>query len=569
MRPGTASLPGTGLGLDREHVTASLLALTVLLFLLLGILLPLCFFFIRSLQAPDGTFVGLANYARYFATPGVFVSVWNTLFVGIVTTVITVALAFVYAYALTRSCMPLRGLFRAVGLIPLLAPSLLPALSFVYLFGTQGLAKPLLFGHSIYGPIGIVMSEVFYTFPHAIIILTAALALADARLYESARALKASQLRIFSTVTLTGIKYGLISAVIVVFTLVVTDFGIPKVIGGRYNVLATDVYKQVVGWHNFEIGAVVGLLLLCPALIAFAIDRVVQRRQVAVLSSQAVPFEPTPQPWRDGLMLLACTAIGGMILVVIGVAAFGSLVEFWPYNLKLTLRNYDFDATTDVGWAAYKNSFVMAIASAVAGTILVMLGAYLTEKVRGLRSIRSAVHLLAMLPMAVPGLVLGLAFIFFFNHPSNPLNALYGTMTLLVICTVVHFYTVPHVTAVTVLKQIDREFESISASLKVPFYVTAIRITVPITLPALLDISVYFFVNAMTTVSAVVFLYSSQTLVASVSVLYLDDNGATAAAAAMAMMIVYTSLLFRAVHWVVTRKLLLRAQRWRKRTARP
>ena len=125
----------------------------------------------------------------------------------------------------------------------------------------------------------------------------------------------------------------------------------------------------------------------------------------------------------------------------------------------------------------------------------------------------------------------------------------------------------PHVTAVTVLKQIDREFESISASLKVPFYVTAFRITAPMSLPAILDISVYFFVNAMTTVSAVVFLYSSQTLVASVSVLYLDDNGATAPAAAMAMMIVYTSLLFRAVHWVVTRKLLLKAQRWRTRSS--
>lgn len=551
--------------LRAEPIAASLLGVAILAFLIVGIMLPLCFFVIRSVQSSDGTFVGLANYSQYLLTPGVLDSVLNTLFVGLLTTAITVPIAFVYAYALTRSDMPLRGMFRAIALIPLLAPSLLPALSFVYLFGTQGLAKPLLFGHSVYGPIGIVISEVFYTFPHALIILIAAFSLADARLYESARALKASAPRIFLTVTLPSIKYGLISAVIVVFTLVVTDFGIPKVIGGRFNVLATDVYKQVVGWHNFEIGAVVGVLLLCPALLAFLIDRVIQRRQISVLSSQAVPLQFSRRPWRDFSMLLYCFVIGSTIVLVVGMAAFGSLVEFWPYNLNLTLKNYDFDSTTDVGWAAYKNSFIMASSSAVAGTILVMMGAYVTEKIRGERVIRSGIHLLAMLPMAVPGLVLGLAFIFFFNHPANPLNFLYGTMTLLVICTVVHFYTVPHVTAVTVLKQIDPEFESISASLKVPFYITALRITVPISLPAILDVSVYFFVNAMTTVSAVVFLYSPETLVASVSVLYLDDNGATAAAAAMAMMIVFTSLLFRAMHWVFTRKLLRMSQRWRLR----
>ncbi len=128
-------------------------------------------------------------------------------------------------------------------------------------------------GASIYGPIGIVIAQVFYCFPHALIILVAALALADARLYEVAEALGTSKLRVFRTVTLPGAKYGLINAMFVVFTLVVTDFGIAKVIGGQFNVLATDAYKQVVGQQNFEMGAVVGMVLLTPAVLAFVIDR--------------------------------------------------------------------------------------------------------------------------------------------------------------------------------------------------------------------------------------------------------------------------------------------------------
>ena len=215
-----------------------------------------------------------------------------------------------YSYGLTRTCMPRRGLFRIIAQIPILAPSLLPAISLVYLFGNQGLVKWMLFGASIYGPIGIVMGEVFWTFPHALIIITTALAISDARLYEAAEALRASPRRTFWTVTIPGARYGLISAVFVVFTLVITDFGVPKVIGGKFNVLATDIYKQVVGQQNFRMGAVVGLILLLPAVLAFVVDQLMQRRQLALLSARAVPYAPGPDAMIDRAMLAIC--FGGM-----------------------------------------------------------------------------------------------------------------------------------------------------------------------------------------------------------------------------------------------------------------
>ena len=133
-------------------------------------------------------------------------------------------------------------------------------------------------------------------------ILVTALATADARLYEAADALGASKLRVFFTVTLPGAKYGVISAALVVFTLVITDFGIAKVIGGNFNVLATDVYKQVIGQQNFSMGAVVGMVLLAPAALAFVVDRLVQRKQVALLTARAVPLIPKPKFGRDALL---------------------------------------------------------------------------------------------------------------------------------------------------------------------------------------------------------------------------------------------------------------------------
>jgi iron(III) transport system permease protein len=535
------------------------------LYLVGALALPLGLMLAKSVQGPGEEFVGLANYVRYFSTPALFQSIGNSLWVSIISTLITVPAAFVYAYALTRSRMPFRGFFKTVALVPILVPSLLPGLALVYLFGNQGLLKAALFGHTIYGPIGIVMAEVFTTFPHALLIILAALALADARLYEAAVALRASRARIFWTVTLPGARYGLISATFVVFTTVITDFGAAKVIGGQYNVLATDVYKQVIGQQNFQMGAVVSVILLVPAIFAFLVDRAVRRRQVALLSARAVPFEPKLQRGFDQAMLAYCVLVGLAILGIVAISQFAAVVKFFPYNLALTWAHYDFDQKGGGGWASYGNSIRLALLTSVIGTFVVFVGAYLVEKARGFALGRGLFHFLAMLPMAVPGMVLGLAYIFFFNAPSNPLNVLYRTMTILVVNTIVHFYTVGHLTALTALRQMDPEFETVSASLKQPFYRTFWRVTVPVCLPSTLDIGIYMFVNAMTTVSGVVFIYGPKTELASVAVLNMDDTGEIASAAAMAMMIFYTNVVARMLHLILSRFLEHRTQAWRRR----
>jgi iron(III) transport system permease protein len=339
---------------------------------------------------------------------------------------------------------------------------------------------------------------------------------------------------------------------------------LPKVIGGGYNMLAVDIYKQVIGQQNFEMGAVVSVVLLIPALFAFSIDRVVQKKQVAQLSARSVPYEPKPHRRFDWICLVYCTLIAIFIVGLIAVCQYAALIKFWPYDLTLSLRNYNFEVMDGGGWDSYYNSIRLGLLTAATGTVIVFVGAYMVEKINGFAASRSAFQFLAMMPMAIPGMVLGLAYIFFFNDPANPLNTIYGSMTILVICTVTHFYTVSHLTATTALKQMDSEFEAVSASLKQPFYRLFSKVTVPVCLPSILAISIYLFVNAMTTVSAVIFLYSPDTALASVAVLNMDDAGDIAPAAAMGMMIFYTNVAARLLHSFVSRGLVRRTQAWRK-----
>jgi iron(III) transport system permease protein len=528
--------------------------------------LPLAAILLQSLEDAKGRFVGLANFAAYARSPALLQSLVNSLWVSALVTGITVPLAFAFAYALRRTCMPARGLFRAITLLPLLAPSLLSAISLIYWFGNQGVLKDAMqvVGiDKIYGAPGIVIAECFAVFPHALMILVTALGTADGRLYEAADAMGTSTWRRFVTITLPGAKYGLISATLVCFTLVITDFGIPKVIGGNFGMLATDVFQLVIGQQDFQRGAVVALLLLAPAVLTFAVDRWVAARQTAQLSARAVPYRPKRKTARDALATAYCLVIAGLVIAMVGMAVFASFASFWPYNLAPTLAHYRMglvDAEVDV---AFVNSLVMAAGTAVFGTALVFVTAYLLEKTEGGGPVRGLVRLLAMLPMAVPGLVLGLGYIFFFNAPSNPLGGLYQTMALLTACTIAHFYTTGHLTAVTALKAMDAEFEAVSASLKVPFWVTFRRVTLPICSPALVDIARYFFINAMTTVSAVVFIYAPETKVASIAILNLDEAGEIGAAAAMAVLITAASAMamavFSALAWLVDR----RTQAWR------
>jgi iron(III) transport system permease protein len=558
--PGKASFAT----IDTQSIAFAAIIVVILAFFVATIGLPLISFLAKSFEGADGKFVALANYAHVVGSPRFIASIKNSLLVSCSTVLLVIPIAYGYAYAITRTRVPMRATFRLVALMPLLAPTMLPAIALVYLFGNQGVAKGALFGATLYGPIGIVLAESIYTFPHATLILATALSLADARLYEAAASLKTSPLRTFLSVTIPATKFGLVSASIVVFTLSVTDFGIPRVVGGQFSVFATDIYVNVVGIRDFETAAVIGTVLLVPALISFFVDWLVKKRQQAVLSARSVPLIPKPQQTRDLVAFIYCLLVCGVILTCFGMAFFASIVTFWPYNLNLTFANYDFSAKTDIGWQAYTNSLVMSGLAAAIGTLFVFSEGYLVEKVRGFRVARTLIHGFAMLPMAVPGVVLGLAYVLFFNQPANPLNCLIGTMTIMVISCIVHFFTVAHLTALTALKQIDSEFESVAASLKLSPFTLVYRVTAPVSLPVILDVSVYLFLTSMTTVSAIVFLYWPQTMTASIQMLFQNDNGDLAGAAALGMMIVFTSLLVRIVHWLMTRKVLTVVQRWRQ-----
>lgn len=551
--------PGAPLA-DRVFVTGGKWLLLGLL--TIAVLLPLLAIFWRGLSSADGQGGGLVAARELFASSHFHWLLGNSLKVAASVAAIVVPTAYLFAYALQRTLIPGKAVWRGISLLPLLAPSMLPGIALVYLFGNQGWLRGL-FTDNIYGFWGIVIGEVIYTFPHALMILLSALSLADARLFDAASSMGAGPWKAFRSITWPATRQALFAAFCLVFTLTITDFGVPVVVGGDYQVLALEAYKAVVGQQQFGRGALIGMVLLVPALLSFAVDAWLRRRQSQGMSGRAQVFQPTACVLRDRCYLAFVLVVCGALLAVVGMAVYSSLVKFWPYDLSLSLNHYQFDETAGGGWLAYRNSLTMAVCTAVIGSAVIFTGAYLMEKTRGQQRLNLALRFLSFIPMAVPGLVLGLGYVFFFNLTSNPLHVFYGSMALLVMCTVAHYLTTAQMTATTALRQLDSEFEAAALSLKMPLYRHYWRVTVPICLPALLDITRYLFVSAMTTVSAAIFLYSPDTLLAAVAVLNMDDAGNVGGAAAMSTLILFTSAGVSLLLAWAARGLLRRSQAWR------
>ncbi|PEK97610.1 putative 2-aminoethylphosphonate ABC transporter permease subunit [Bacillus mycoides] len=566
--------------IGKEEWIQRLLIIGMLLSFFIMLVLPLLQLFTQAFYDKDGAFVGVANFSKYFTTPTLVQSLQNTIWISGATTIISVTLAFAYAYAIARTNVFGKRVFQYIALLPLFAPTMMHGIALTYLFGNQGLITKGMFGLfegiqiPLYGPVGIVMAEVMYTFPQAFLILLIALQGSDYRLYEASNMLGASKVKQFFTVTLPSVKYGLISAMFVVFTLSFTDFGAPKIVGGQYNVLATDVYKQVIGQQNMSMGATVGMILLIPAIFAFAVDRITQRKQANLLSSKAVPYRIINNKKRDVISFVYCSVVTFMIILLFVAVGIAASVKVWPYNMSFTLEHFNFSSLTGDGIEAFKNSVIVSAITAVIGAILTFVFAYAIEKIEQLQFFRKVGYFFSIVPLAIPGLVLGLGYVFFFSQPTiqilglsvtNPFHSLYGTIAVLVLVNIIHFYSVTFVTATTALKKLDREFELVSQSMSVPFYKTFFRVTVPMCLPAMLEMVMYYFVNSMVTVSAVVFLYAADFKLAAVSIVNMDDAGNVAPAAAMSVLIVVTNIVVRVVYEWGTKALRNRTSQWQKR----
>jgi iron(III) transport system permease protein len=517
--------------LARTDLAVAGTAAIVLALLVAFVVWPVARVLVLSVDSADG--LGLGHYAAFFSSWRLFRILVNSLLVSAVSTALTVTVALVFAYAVTRTTVPGKRLLSLMSLLPLISPQFLVSLAFILLFGRNGVVtRALGLEWSIYGVHGIVLAQVFTFLPQAYILLANVLGNVDTSLEEAAENLGAGTLTTLRRVTLALARPGLASAALIVFILCMTDFGNPILVGGRFNVLATEIYAQVVGMNDFPAAAVMSVVLLIPCLLAYLANTYVvgRRSYVTVTAGARTTVRPTPPAVRWPLFALSAGIALG-IAVIYALIPLGSVVRLWGSDWSLSLTHYRFASTVEGAWPIW-NSVKLALLAGVVGTVLALVTAYVVERRRPPGA--SAIEALSLLPAALPGTVIGVGYILAFNVPPLLLT---GTVWILVASVVFWKFPVAVLAAINTLKQIDPAIEEAAVSLGAGAVRTFTRVVLPLLTGTALSIFIYFFVNGMVTVSAVIFLIYPGFNLGSVAILAQVENGYPGVACALGTII--------------------------------
>lgn len=516
-----------------RHLPGILLVAMPLVGLCAFFLHPLLTVLLRSVTDPQGAFT-LDNFARLLDDPGLPRAALHSIVIGVTTTLATVLVGVCIAMALHRSRLPGKPLIRAALLLPMLAPSLVLGLGLVCLLGRNGLVHRLTgWPTDIYGFWGLLLANLLYGLPQVVIIVSAALERTPARHYDAAASMGATPWRQFLDVTLPRIRFALLAAAFLVFTETLTDFGSAVVVGGSYRVLAMEIYSEVVGQLDFAMGATLGVLLLAPALLSVWLGRLAKRRQDHGDASPGRALVPEPHAWRDAALGTVTWLAVLSIVAVVATVAYVSVVKLWPYNRTLTLANYT--GGMPDGYGPVGTSLRVSLLAAVAGVVMIFA---LSAGLRRLPSwVARPVQVLAALPAAVPGMVLGLGYVLAFNHGTLS-TWLYGSAAIVAACSLYHYHAQSFLTVQTGMRRVPEALEDAVAVFGGDTRHVLRDAVLPFAAPAAIASFFYLFMRSLVTLSGVIFLVTPDLGLASVTVMRLDENGFLAQAAAYAMCVV-------------------------------
>jgi iron(III) transport system permease protein len=465
---------------------------------------------------------------------------WNTLFLALACGAGTTALGLAFALIVTRTSFRFKKTLRVLTILPIVTPPFVIGLALILVFGRSGLVNQLLEWSLgvpptrwIYGFQGVLLAQLFAFTPVAFLVLIGVVEGVSPTLEEASQTLRADPWATFVTVSLPLMRPGLANAFLVGFIESIADFGNPIVLGGDYGVLSTEIYFAVVGAQlDYGRAAALALLLLALALGAFFLQRrVVGGRSYATISGKGDAGLPTPLP-RSARRWALSVAVpwATLTLLLYGFAFMGGLVKVWGRDYTPTLAHYIKAFAIErspagliwsgAAWNSFWTTVTLAAIAAPLTALLGLLAAWLLVRQRFAG--RAALEFASMLSFAVPGTVIGVAYVFAFNIPPIEIT---GTALIIVICFVFRNMPVGVRAGIAAMSQIDRSLDEASATLGGRAPQTLLYVVLPLLRPAMVGALVYGFVRAVTTVSAVVFLVTAEYELATTYIILRVING--------------------------------------------
>ena len=536
--------------LDRKKLLADPIMVTTIVvlitFLTLFILYPLAVLLVDSVYGKE-TGLTMDIFKRIFAMKSFRTAILNTLkvgfAVGIFSTILGLLFAYVEVYVKVRSKF-MAGLFQVVSMLPVVSPPFVLSLSMIMLFGKAGIITRYLlkiYDNSVYGFWGITIVQTLTFFPVCYMMLKGLLKNIDPSLEEAARDMGASRSRVFLDVTWPLILPGLGNAFLVTFIESIADFANPMIIGGSYDTLATTIYLQITGAYDKEGAAAMAVVLLTITLAMYLVQKyILEAKTAATLTGKASRARMLIEDKSVTVPLtIVCSLIALFVIMMYICVPFGALFNTWGYDFSLTTKWFVRVFEKYKGFKAFRDSFLLSLASAPITALLSMIISYLVVK-RKFKA-KGFIEFVSMLAMAVPGTVLGIGYIRGFVNGvfgTGFLSGIYGSAAILIIVFVVRSLPTGTRSGISALRQIDKSIEESAYDMGADSFRVFMTVTLPLIKDSFLSGLVTAFVRSITAISAIILLVTPQFLLITVQINEFAEKGSYGIACAFATILI-------------------------------
>lgn len=489
--------------------------------------------------------IGVENFREVLGAKGFLTALGNSFLVSCTSALATTLLAFIMAYSVhyTNLGRRYKKLIQAVAVLPMLLPTITYGFAIIYSFGKQGLLTRL-FGHlpfEIYGFNGLLLGYVIYTLPVSFMLLNNTMGYIDKKYMIVSRIMEDSPWQTFLVTVFRPMLGTFAASFIQTFFLCFTDFGIPASVGGEFQVIASVLYSKMLGSvPDFGNGAVVALVMLIPSAVSIAVLKWLEKYNVRYNKISAVELKKSPV--RDGMFALLTAIIMICVVSIFAVIFVVPFVEDWPYHTGFTLEHIRAVFLDSSLYGVYLNSLMVALLTAVIGTLISYAAALITARSSISPKLKNIIEGIALVTNTIPGMVLGLAYLFAFSG-----SFLQNTFAILIICNMVHFFSTPYLMMKSSLAKMNASWETTAMLMGDTWTKTVVRVVTPNALSTLLEVFSYYFVNAMVTISAVIFLAGARTMVITTKIKELQYYNKFNEIFVLSLLILFTNLAARAV----------------------
>ena len=485
------------------------------------------------------------TFSRVFSDNQFSKSLLNSITTTLTATIISIALAYGLAWAISRTNIKFKGIFSVIFILPMLIPSISHGMGLIILFGNNGLFTNLFnISSHLYGFAGIVIGSVLYSFPIAFLMFVDIFKYEDYSPYEAAEVLGIPKHRQFTAITFPYLRKPLISIVFTVFTMIITDYGVPLAVGGMMKTLPVLLYENAVGQLDYSAGALIGTFLLIPAIAAFLFDYF--NKDKAKSSFVTKEFTPKKNTVKDTIGYVISTLVSLFVLFVVVSFCIQAFSTSYPSDMSFTLDHFKRALNTN-SLSYLDNSIFMALFTAFLGMVIAFITAYCTARLKNKTS--KILHIISIISLAIPGLVLGLSYVVTFKS-----SFIYGTLVILILANTIHFFASPYLMMYNALGKVNENLESTGQVLGI----SRVRIIFDVIIPqckyTLLEIFSYFFVNSMMTISAVSFLATRTNKPISLMINQFEAFNMMECAAVIALIILFVNVIMKTIIYLIKTK---------------